>query len=316
MKNTLSGSLNIQLNKEVMNMSALSMVNLKDIVPFKNHPFQVKQDTAMLELMTSIKENGLLVPLVVRKITDEKYELISGHRRKMALEMLGINKIEVDVREFTDNEAIIYMVDSNIYRDKILPSEKAFAYKMKFDAMKHQGKLTSVPGEPKLSVGKIGNISGDSAATVKRYIRLTYLIPEILELVDNSVKYDKKLYLTMGIKPAVEISYLSKDEQNLLYSTITYNDLTPNHARTIKIRELSKAKQLDFNSLEKIMSQKKGNQNEQISFNKEKIEAVLPNKLLQRDKRYIEQYIIQAIIKYNELKKVEDDFIDINRLKI
>jgi len=149
----------------------------------------------------------------------------------------------------------------------------------------------------------VGKLYGESREKVRRYVRLTYLIPELLEIVDNTVKYDKRTYLTMGLTTAVELSYLNKDEQKLLYNTIIYADLTPSYAQAIKIRELSKNKLIDFNSLEKILDQKKGNQNEKISFNKEKIESVLPFDLLKRDKRYIEQYIIEAIKNYNEVKK-------------
>ncbi|MCM1370668.1 MAG: ParB/RepB/Spo0J family partition protein [Clostridium sp.] len=296
--------------------SNLIKIKIKDIDSFKNHPFLVNNDDSLRELTQSIKENGLLNPLIVRKKDNDKYEMISGHRRKLALELIGIEEADAYVKDLNDDEAIVYMVDSNIYREKILPSEKAFAYKMKMDAIKHQGKTTSDTEEPKLSSEKIGKQHGESASTVKKYIRLTKLIPELLDLVDNTIKYDKRTYLTMGIKPAVELSYLNKDEQNLVYASITYEDLTPSHAQAIKIRELSKNKLLNYNSLEKILSQNKGNQNEQISFNKDKIESVLPCELLKRDKRYIEQYIIEAIKSYNELNKEKMNDIDINNLKV
>mgnify|MGYP003292912313 CR=1 FL=1 len=149
----------------------------------------------------------------------------------------------------------------------------------------------------------IAKENGESREKVRRYVRLTYLIPELLKLVDNSVIHDKRTYLTIGLKPAVELSYLTKEEQKLLYSTFIYDDLTPSHGQAIKIRELSKKKQLNYNTLCEILSESKGNQNEQISFNKDKIESVLPSDLLKRDKRYIEQYIINAILKYKELEK-------------
>jgi len=297
-------------------MSEIIKIKINDIDTFKNHPFLVNKDESLTELAQSIKENGLLNPLVVRIKKNGRYEMISGHRRKAALEIAGIVEADAIVQDLNDDEATIYMVDSNMYREKILPSEKAFAYKMKFDAIKHQGKSSSDPQGPKLSSEVVGKKLGDSATSVKRYIRLTYLIPELLELVDNTVKYDKRTFLTMGIKPAVELSYLNKDEQNLVYASITYEDLTPSHAQTIQIRELSKKKMLNYNSLEKILTQNKGNQNEQISFNKRNIESVLPHDLLKRDKRYIEEYIINAIIKYNELKKAEVYNIDIDKLNI
>lgn len=283
-------------------MSEYKKIKLSAIDSFKNHPYKVERDESFNELMDSIKSNGLLNPLIVRPKENGKYEMISGHRRKLALELLGEKEVSVNIKELSDEEATILMVDSNITRERILPSEKALAYKMKYDAIKHQGKKTSGP--------EVRKLEDESERNIRRYIRLTHLIPELLELVDNSVIHDKRTYLTMGIKPAVELSYLNKDEQELVYAGITYNDLTPSHGQAIKIRELSKNKQLDYDSLEGILTQNKGNQNEQISFNKEKIESVLPIGLANRDKRYIEKYIINAIVKYKEFNQKEEEMID------
>lgn len=283
-------------------MSEYKKIKLNEIDSFKNHPYKVERDESFNELMDSIKSNGLLNPLIVRPKENGKYEMISGHRRKLALELLGEKEVSVNIKELSDEEATILMVDSNITRERILPSEKALAYKMKYDAIKHQGKKTSGP--------EVRKLEDESERNIRRYIRLTHLIPELLELVDNSVIHDKRTYLTMGIKPAVELSYLNKDEQELVYAGITYNDLTPSHGQAIKIRELSKNKQLDYDSLEGILTQNKGNQNEQISFNKEKIESVLPIGLANRDKRYIEKYIINAIVKYKEFNQKEEEMID------
>lgn len=283
-------------------MSEYKKIKLSEIDSFKNHPYKVERDESFNELMDSIKSNGLLNPLIVRPKENGKYEMISGHRRKLALELLGEKEVSVNIKELSDEEATILMVDSNITRERILPSEKALAYKMKYDAIKHQGKKTSGP--------EVRKLEDESERNIRRYIRLTHLIPELLELVDNSVIHDKRTYLTMGIKPAVELSYLNKDEQELVYAGITYNDLTPSHGQAIKIRELSKNKQLDYDSLEGILTQNKGNQNEQISFNKEKIESVLPIGLANRDKRYIEKYIINAIVKYKEFNQKEEEMID------
>lgn len=276
-------------------------IKISDIDSFKDHPFKVDRDESLIQLADSISDNGLLNPIIVRKKENGRYELISGHRRKLAMEMLQYITIKAIVKDLNDDEATIYMVDSNMYREKILPSEKAFAYKMKLDAMKHQGKTCGT--EYHKSRDKISKDSGESARTVQNYIRLTNLIPELLELVDNTVKYDRRTFLTMGIKPAVELSYLNKDEQNLIYASIEYEDMTPSHAQAIKIRELSKKKLLNYDSLEEIMKQKKGNQNDRIAFNKKNIESVLPNELLKRDKRYIERYIIDAIKYYKSQKK-------------
>lgn len=289
-------------------MSEIKKIKLSEIDTFKNHPFHVNNDDTLKELSNSIKENGLLNPLTVRLKDNNRYELISGHRRKVAMELNGIEECNCYVKELTDDEAIVEMVDSNMYRDKILPSEKAFAYKMKIDALKHQGKSLSPKGTKSHSVDEIN----DTKTQIYRYIRLTNLIPELLQLVDDTVLKDKRSALTMGIKPAVELSYLNKDEQNLVYASITYEDLTPSHGQAIKIRELSKNKSLNFDAIESILCQEKGNQKEKISFNKERIEKVLPRELLKRDKRYIEQYIINAIEKYKEEELERGDAYDLD----
>lgn len=288
-------------------------INLNDIDTFKEHSFLVNNDESFIELVKSIKENGLLHPLIVRKKENDRYEMISGHRRKKALEMLGVYEAEVIVKDLNDDEATIFMVDSNLYRERILPSEKAFAYKMKMDALKHQGKKTSDPEGPKLSSSKIGIGNGDSSTNVKRYIRLTYLIPELLKLVDETILKTNKNGLTMGIKPTVELSYLTYTEQKLVYSIIEYSLITPSHAQSI-IRKLAKDNKLEFNTLEKLLDEKKGNQNEKISFNKSMIENVLPSNIKKRDKRYIEEYIIRAILEYNKLEQKDDDNIIIQDL--
>lgn len=208
----------------------MTKIKIKDIIPFKDHPYKVEEDDSLKELMDSIEKTGLIHPVIVRE-KNNKYEMISGHRRLKAYELLGIDEIEADIKELTDDEAIVFMVDSNIHREKILPSEKAFAYKMKLDAIKHQGKA-SATGLHR-SREDVGIANDESGETVRRYVRLTYLIPELLQLVDDTVKYGKNQILTMGIKPAVEISYLSKEEQKLLYSEIIYEELTPSHAQAI-----------------------------------------------------------------------------------
>ena len=292
-------------------MSNIEKIKLDKIASFENHPFQVNNDESLKELANSIKTNGLLNPLTVRKKDDGRYELISGHRRKMAMELVGIKEANAYVKELNDDEATIEMVDSNMYREKILPSEKAFAYKMKLDALKHQGKSCAT-GLHK-SRENVGITNDESGETVRRYVRLTNLIPELLQLVDDTVLKDKRTALTMGLKPAVELSYLTKEEQKLVYMGITYEDLTPSLGQAVKIRELAKNDKLNFDSLEEILCETKGNQKEQISFNKEKIEKSLPSELLRRDKRYIEQYIIKAIDYYRsvELERGDDNDLDL-----
>ena len=297
-------------------MNNIVKIKLSEIDTFEKHPFQVNKDDSLKELVLSIKNNGLLNPVTLRKKKDGRYEMISGHRRKAAMELNGDLEIDAYIKELNDNEAVIEMVDSNMYREKILPSEKTFAYKMKLDAIKHQGR-TSATEYPKLSTSLIGEQYGDESSTVKNYIRLTNLIPELLSLVDNTVKYDKRTYITMGMKPAVELSYLNKEEQRLIFNYIEYEEKTPSHAQTKIIRGLSKKKELDFNSLDKLLHQNKGNQNEQISFNKEKILEVVPIEYRSRDKRYLEQYVIEAIVHYQNCKKknIEEE-INIRKLRI
>ena len=292
-------------------MTKKQKILLSKIDSFKDHPFHVNNDESLKELANSIKENGLYTPLTVRLKEDGRYELISGHRRKAAMELLGITETEAYVKELTNEEATIEMVDSNMYREKILPSEKAYAYKMKYDAIKHQGRTSDHDG-PKLSTEKIGKDSNESSTNVKRYIRLTNLIPELLQLVDDTVLKDKRTALTMGLLPAVELSYLNKEEQKLVYMGITYEDLTPSHGQAKQLRKLSNEGNITFDSVEEILCKSKGNQQEQISFNKERIEKVLPTELLKRDKRYIEQYIIKAIENYKQQEIERGDVYDLD----
>ena len=285
-------------------MTKKQKILLSKIDSFKDHPFHVNNDESLKELANSIKGNGLYTPLTVRLKEDGRYELISGHRRKAAMELLGITETEAYVKELADEEATIEMVDSNMYREKILPSEKAFAYKMKYDAIKHQGKKTSGHDVQKLD--------DKSDRNIRRYIRLTNLIPELLQLVDDTVLKDKRTALTMGLLPAVELSYLNKEEQKLVYMGITYEDLTPSHGQAKQLRKLSNEGKITFDSVEEILCKSKGNQQEQISFNKERIEKVLPTELLKRDKRYIEQYIIKAIENYKQQEIERDDVYDLD----
>ncbi|MDD4808447.1 MAG: ParB/RepB/Spo0J family partition protein [Bacilli bacterium] len=282
----------------------MTKIKIHEIRPFKNHPYQVNEDHSLSELVISIKQNGLLNPVIVRK-KENYYELISGHRRLKAMDKLGEIEIDATIKELTDEEATILMVDSNLQREMILPSEKAFAYKMKSDALKKQGKEDLCPEVTNNSPRGNNKEMKDNKRQMYRYIRLTYLIPEILQMVDDKLTKDKNLFLTMGIKPGIELSYLTKDEQRLVYSEMVYENITPSHAQTIKIRELSKKKELNAENLEDILLENKGNQNEKISFNKEKINASLPNDMKNRDKRYIEEYIIKAIDYYEKHQKIK-----------
>ncbi len=286
----------------------MTKILIKDIVPFKDHPFRIEEDDAMKSLMESINTSGLINPVIVRQKKD-KYEMISGHRRLKAMELLGETEIEATIKDLTDDEATILMVDSNCQRERMLPSERAFAYKMKLEAIKHQGKQTS-----RHDVGKSESadyISEESARQVQRYVRLTYLIPELLYIVDDTFKYGKNRLLTMGLLPAVELSYLTKEEQKLVYAEIQYTETTPTHGQAKRLRELSKNKELDDEKVEAILDEKVGIQNDRITFNKNKIVKELPYELTKRDKRYIEDYIVKAIQSYRKSleRGDEDDLI-------
>lgn len=284
-------------------MNEIIKIKISEIDDFKNHPYKVELGDELNDLVESIKLNGLLVLIVVRRKENDRYELLSGQRRKKVYEILGLEEIDAIIKDLNDDESTIFMVDSNMYREKLLPSEKAFAYRMKMEAMKHQGK-TSCHYDTKLrSDEKLSEKSNDSARQIQRYIRLTCLIPELLEIVDNSRKLKDKPNLTMGLLPALELSFLSKQEQQIVYSVITYEDATLSHSQAIRIRKLSKKKLLTFDDIDKILLEEKGNQHEKISFNKSKIISVLSFDLVKRDKRYIEQYIIEAIKSYKTTNK-------------
>ena len=284
-------------------MNEIIKIKISEIDDFKNRPYKVELGDELNDLVESIKLNGLLVPIVVRRKENDRYELLSGHRRKKVYEILGLEEIDAIIKDLNDDESTIFMVDSNMYREKLLPSEKAFAYRMKMEAMKHQGK-TSCHYDTKLrSDEKLSEKSNDSARQIQRYIRLTCLIPELLEIVDNSRKLKDKPNLPMGLLPALELSFLSKQEQQIVYSVITYEDATPSHSQAIRIRKLSKKKLLTFDDIDKILLKEKGNQHEKISFNKSMIISVLPFDLVKRDKRYIKQYIIEAIKSYKTTNK-------------
>lgn len=224
---------------------------LEKLVPFPNHPFKVLDDEKMLETVESIKERGVLVPILVRPKEDGNYEIVSGHRRHHASLLAGKTEIPAIVREMDDDTAILLMVDSNLQREELLPSEKAFAYKMKLDAMKRQGQrtdLTSAQIGPKLSTEIIGEASGDSRNQVKRYIRLTNLVPGLLDHVDNR---------TMAFNAAVEVSYLTKPEQTMLCEAIEREECTPNLNQARRLKQYSQDGKLDENVMDAIMTEEK-----------------------------------------------------------
>lgn len=259
-------------------------IAIDELQPFKNHPFQVKNDEELKRLCDSISEYGILTPLMARPKDGGGYEIVSGHRRKAAAEIVGMDKLPVLVRDMTDDEAVILMVDSNIQRENLLPSEKAFAYKMKLEAMKHQGKATSVQVGPKLTTAEIGKNSDDSSSQVKRYIRLTELVKPILDLVDSQ---------RIAFSPAVELSYLTKDEQAELWDIIKHEDCTPSLSQAVRMKKSSQEVKLTPEVIYAVMSEEKANQKPQVRINTQRLEKYFP-------KGYSVQQMEDAIIKLLE----------------
>ena len=262
-------------------------VPVEDIQEFKNHPFRVRNDEQMSELVKSVSENGILVPVLVRPHPNgHGYEMISGHRRMNAAMVNGQEKIQAIVRELTDDQATIIMVDSNIQRENILPTERGFAYKLKLDAMKHQGKrsITSTQVGQKLknkySIEQLEEDVGNTRTQIQRFIRLTELIEPLRDMVDGLRSDGKKI----AFNPAVELSYLSKENQQLVVKNIEGLDLTPSHAQTIRMKELSRENRLDENVIYSIMTEEKANQKEKLSFKMEDINEYFPKNYTPREK--------------------------------
>ena len=260
-----------QEERDAEKLEKVEKIAVSSISNFPNHPYQVKENEEMEDFVENIKENGVIHPVIVRPKEDGTYEMISGHRRKRACELAGIKEIPAIVREMSDEEATILMVDSNKQRERILPSEKAFAYKMKLEAMKKQGKrndLTSRPMVDKLkSADIIGEEVGESGRQIQRYIRLTELIPELLQLVD-----DEK----MKLRPAVEISYLTKSEQEYVFEVMEYNEVFPSHPQARELKKLSADGKLTDDDIDRILSEEKPNQKENIKFSVDKVKGYFP----------------------------------------
>lgn len=282
-------------------------IRLEEISDFPNHPFQVRMDEKMLEMAESVRQYGVLVPALVRPKPEGGYEMVSGHRRKMASELAERAEIPCIVRELTDDEATIIMVDSNLQREEILPSEKAFAYKMKLDAMKRQAGRPSKENVSPLATnlrGKrsdeiLGQQVGESKDTVRRYIRLTELIPPILEMVDNTVLKEKEV-LQIAMRPAVELSYLPKEQQEILCDTMQLEDCTPSHAQAIKIRKFSEEGRLNKDVIFSILSEEKGNQKEQFKMPRERISKYFSPGT---PAKQIEETIVKALEMYRKRER-------------
>ena len=272
-------------------LEKIVMLNPADISDFPNHPFKVRQDEAMAEMVDSVKQYGVLVPALVRPKADGGYEMVAGHRRKCAATLAGITEMPCIVRNLTDDEATIIMVDSNLQRETILPSEKAFAYKMKLEAIKRQGQRSDLTSTPLVSKSRsneeLGQKNGDSREQVRRYIRLTELIPPMLDMVDNG---------KIAFRPAVELSYLSKEQQQSLYDTMECEGCTPSLAQAIKMKEFSRDGKLTEEVILSIMQEEKPNQREKPAFRDERITRLIPKSIPRGQET---DFVIRALEFYN-----------------
>ncbi len=298
-----------QEERDIASQPRVQEIPIDQIDDFPNHPFKVRMDDNMIEMAESVKQHGILVPAIVRPKENGHYEMVAGHRRKLACTLIAKLQLPCIVRELTDEEATIIMVDSNLQREQLLPSEKAFAYKMKLDAMKRQGRRTDLTSDPlgrKLdgieSASVVGKDGGDSQTQVRRYIRLTSLIPEVLDLVDNSVLKEKDK-LQIALRPAVELSYLTQQEQHDLYETMITEDCTPSHVQAMKMRKFSEEGRLNMDVIFSIIQEEKPNQKEQFKIPKERISKYFaPGTPAQK----IEDTIVKALEFYRKRQREQE----------
>ena len=282
-------------SREEAKLSKIRDIPIAEIDEFPDHPFKVLMDEDMEQLVDSIKRNGIMTPATVRVKEDGRYELISGHRRKKACELAGFNTLKCEVKELTRDEAIIIMVESNLQRSTILPSEKAFAYKMRLEAMKRQAgrppKENASPMATNFSKGRsdeeLGELVGESKDQIRRFIRLTELVPEILQMVDDR---------QIAFRPAVEISYLSEEQQYTLLEAIQYNDATPSLAQAIKMKKFMQDGKLTDEVIQSIMEEEKPNQKEKPAFRDERITKLIPKNVPRGQET---DFVVKALEFYN-----------------
>ena len=285
-----------QKERDEARLDKIRDISLELIDDFPDHPYKVRDDEDMLQLAESIKERGVLTPAVLRPKEDGRYEIVSGHRRKRACELAGLNTLRSEVKELSLDEAIIYMVDSNFQRSVILPSEKAFAYKMRLEAMNRQGKRTdstSAPVEQKSKSSRktLSEEVGESEEQIRRFIRLTHLVPELLELVDEG---------KMKMRPAVEISYLNEDCQRDIVDEIDLNDCTPSHDQTIRMRKMFNDGKLTSEAITAIMSEQKPNQKDKIVLRADRVRQFIPKNV---PLEQTEDFVCKALEHYSKFLK-------------
>ena len=266
-------------------------IPLSEIDEFPNHPFHVRIDEDMDQLVESIKERGIITPVTLRQKPDGRYEIVSGHRRTKACELAGLATVKAEIKELSRDEAIILMVESNLQRTTILPSEKAFSYKMRLEAINRQGQRTDLTSTPVVSKSRsnevLGEIGGESREQVRRYIRLTHLIPPLLDLVDAG---------KIAFRPAVELSYLTEEEQNSLLDSISSEQSTPSLAQALKMKEFSQNGRLNADVILSIMCEQKPNQKEKISFQSERLKPFIPKNFTAKQ---TEDYVVKALEYYH-----------------
>lgn len=285
--------------KDVLDIKKIIPIPIKDITDFPEHPFKVIDDDRMQDMVKSVKENGIMLPAIVRPKENGGYEMISGHRRKRACQLAKLEEIPCIIKDLTDEEATILMVDTNIQqREEILPSEKAYAYKMKIDALKHQGKrtdLTSSQVGTKLRTDeKVAQEFGESRNQIQRYVRLTALVPELLELVDNK---------TMALSPAVELSYLTEEEQYVVLDCIECNVSSPSHAQAIHLKKLSQEGKLTAEKIEDILGEEKANQIPKYKINQDRFIDVLPKNIT--TEKEVEDFLYDCVVEHNKRQKMK-----------
>ena len=299
---TLDDLFTSQEERDEMKLSKIREIPIDLIDDFPDHPYHVREDEDMLQLMESVRERGVMVPALIRKKEDGRYEMIAGHRRKQASILAGFNTLRCEVLDVSRDEATIIMVESNFQRSTILPSEKAFAYKMRLDAMKRQGKrndLTSDPVGPNLyglrSNAELSDQVNESVSQIKRFIRLTNLVPELLEFVDEG---------RMKMRPAVELSYLDEDAQRDLVDAMDLNDCTPSHAQAIRMRRMFDEGELDADKIDEIMMEEKPNQKERFILRGDRVRRYLPKNI---PPAQTEDYILKALEHYGRFLRSRED---------
>lgn len=284
---TLDDFFSSQKERDDAKLERVQMIPLGELHSFKNHPFKIQNNEEMERMIESVRKVGTITPALARPLSDGGYELISGHRRLAACQVLGLETMPVIVREMSDDEAVIAMVDANLQRETVLPSEKAFAYQMKLEAIKHQGKAPMQVAEKLFSVEKVGNDAGESKDQVRRYIRLTHLIPELLELVDEG---------KIAFNPAVELSYLDPAQQKILLGEMSLNDCTPSHAQAIRMKKMAQDYVLSDAAIGEILAEEKPNRQERIRFKREDFKRYFPA-------HYTDEQMKRDILKGLELLK-------------